>query len=234
MIQMATPLKTFIFLCFFCGVFLTAMVVTIEIPARYWPWAALDLNDRPGIFTAYKLSRLQQDPVACHAFLDRSQITYTALPDRVVAAPCRLQNVTTLRRSLYPYNQTVTGNCGLTAALVFWEHHVVRPAAEQFLSSPITRIHHAGIYACRNIRGSATRPSQHATANAIDISGFTLKNGRRVTVASHWSQDSAEGRFLKNLRDQSCGVFGGVLGPDYNALHRDHFHLDLGPYKICR
>ena len=25
-----------------------------------------------------------------------------------------------------------------------------------------------------------------------------------------------------------------TLGPDYNAAHRDHFHFDQGPYRICR
>ncbi|WP_208534621.1 extensin family protein, partial [Pseudomonas aeruginosa] len=25
-----------------------------------------------------------------------------------------------------------------------------------------------------------------------------------------------------------------VLGPDYNAAHRDHFHLDMGLWKVCR
>jgi hypothetical protein len=25
-----------------------------------------------------------------------------------------------------------------------------------------------------------------------------------------------------------------VLGPDYNAAHRNHFHLDMGPWWVCR
>ena len=28
------------------------------------------------------------------------------------------------------------------------------------------------------------------------------------------------------LRDGACGLFATVLSPDYNAAHRDHFHLD--------
>jgi hypothetical protein len=41
-------------------------------------------------------------------------------------------------------------------------------------------------------------------------------------------------RFLQEARDGACRFFDGVLGPDYNAAHRDHFHLDRGPYRICR
>ena len=40
--------------------------------------------------------------------------------------------------------------------------------------------------------------------------------------------------FTRELRDGACGLFNGVLGPDYNAAHRDHFHLDNGPFRICR
>jgi hypothetical protein len=25
-----------------------------------------------------------------------------------------------------------------------------------------------------------------------------------------------------------------VLGPEYNAAHRDHFHLDRGSFRFCR
>jgi hypothetical protein len=36
------------------------------------------------------------------------------------------------------------------------------------------------------------------------------------------------------VRDGACGTWETVLGPEYNAAHRDHFHLDRGPYRICR
>jgi hypothetical protein len=25
-----------------------------------------------------------------------------------------------------------------------------------------------------------------------------------------------------------------VLSPDYNAAHRNHFHVDVGPWWVCR
>jgi len=32
--------------------------------------------------------------------------------------------------------------------------------------------------------------------------------------------------FLRAIQDGACGIFGTVLGPESNAAHRDHFHLD--------
>ena len=40
--------------------------------------------------------------------------------------------------------------------------------------------------------------------------------------------------FLRQVRDGACRSFAAVLGPDYNAAHRNHFHLDRGPYQVCR
>jgi hypothetical protein len=43
-----------------------------------------------------------------------------------------------------------------------------------------------------------------------------------------------DGQFLCDLRDGACRVFDSVLGPEYNAAHRNHFHLDRGDYRMCR
>jgi hypothetical protein len=42
---------------------------------------------------------------------------------------------------------------------------------------------------------------------------------------------SAETAFLRRLHKGACGIFGTVLGPEANAAHRDHFHLDLATRK---
>ncbi len=36
-------------------------------------------------------------------------------------------------------------------------------------------------------------------------------------------------RFLRAGREAACADFNVVLSPDYNAAHRNHFHLDMGP-----
>ncbi len=39
---------------------------------------------------------------------------------------------------------------------------------------------------------------------------------------------------LRDARRGACRFFDGVLGPDYNAAHRDHFHLETGGFGMCR
>ena len=41
----------------------------------------------------------------------------------------------------------------------------------------------------------------------------------------------AEAAFLHRLHKGACGVFGTVLGPEANEMHRDHFHFDLAPRR---
>jgi hypothetical protein len=120
-------------------------------------------------------------------------------------------------------------------SLALWEKHEVAPAAERHFGLPVQSIEHFGSYACRNVYGrpDATR-SRHATAEAVDIAGFVLADGRRIRVLGAWHDDSDAGRFLRDVRDGACGFFDGVISPDYNAAHRDHLHLDRGPYRFCR
>lgn len=76
--------------------------------------------------------------------------------------------------------------------------------------------------------------SQHATANAFDVSGFVLANGQRIILLKHWNGDGPKAQFLREVRNGLCEWFNVTLSPDYNALHADHFHVDMGPFLTCR
>ncbi len=76
--------------------------------------------------------------------------------------------------------------------------------------------------------------SQHATANALDISGFDLADGQKIRLRSDWDGSEAEQAFLRAARDSACDWFRMVLSPDYNAAHHDHFHVDQGLWMGCR
>jgi hypothetical protein len=100
----------------------------------------------------------------------------------------------------------------------------------------VARIELSGpAYACRPIAGRRDRRmSEHASANAVDISGFTLVDGSVLTVAQGWRGSARERAFLRAVRDGACGHFEAVLSPDYNRAHADHLHFDLGRDKLCR
>jgi len=82
--------------------------------------------------------------------------------------------------------------------------------------------------------------SAHGHANAIDVAGFVLADGRTVQVKTGWWGAFAERTFLRDVHRGSCNLFTTVLGPSYDANHRDHFHLDLarhgrdGANTICK
>lgn len=81
--------------------------------------------------------------------------------------------------------------------------------------------------------------SEHGFADALDVTGFSLVDGSTLSLPGDWDGDGAEARAMRYAQDAACGLFTTVLGPDTNALHGDHLHLDLGchgatcTYRIC-
>ncbi len=125
-------------------------------------------------------------------------------------------------------SKPATMNCGAVAAVDDWLNVTVQPAAAREFGERVIGIDVAASYSCRarnNVRGS--RMSEHGFGNAIDISGFTLADGRKVTVEDGWSGRRDERAFLREVRKQACGEFTTVLGPGSDRHHRNHFHLDL-------
>lgn len=123
--------------------------------------------------------------------------------------------------------------CAIAARLFMWEYNVVQPAARKYFNEPVAELLHFGSYSCRNIRGSSAT-SEHATANAFDISGFRLRNGKLITLKQQWRGSQSEAKFLREVRGGACDYFNLVLSPDYNADHHDHLHVDMGWYRSCR
>ncbi len=84
-------------------------------------------------------------------------------------------------------------------------------------------------YLCRDVNGGEGRLSEHGLANALDVVGFELADGRTVAVEDSWSPaGAAEGRFLRFSHASACSIFSTTLGPEANADHHDHFHIDMG------
>ena len=196
------------------------------------PVGKVHLKGDVGVFTQYKLDKLSGNYQACLKALDQADINYTPVPDRVSTKGCDLTRQVTLDRSRYPYTSLVSGRCALIAAIVAWEDNVVQTNAMKYLGQDIAQITHYAMFSCRNIAGSSKR-SEHAKANAIDVSAFTLKNGEKITVLNDWDDSGRKGQFLRAVFKDSCKIFTGALGPNYNAAHKDHFHFDMGTWNSC-
>ena len=115
-----------------------------------------------------------------------------------------------------------------------WEQHDLQPSAQELFRSSLSQIDHIGSYNCRRIRGSSNRWSTHATADAIDVSGFRLEDGTRLKLIDDWDDGGPKGEFLRRARDSACDWFRVTLSPDYNSLHADHFHIQSSGWGLCR
>ena len=106
-----------------------------------------------------------------------------------------------------PVSQPFVLECPAAVALALWERHSVQPLARRLLGAPVARIDHVGSFACRNIGGEAGgRRSEHASANALDVAGFVLANGRTIRVARDWGADNPRGRFLREVHARRVPV----------------------------
>lgn len=176
---------------------------------------------------------------ACLADLGSKHANFTPLPDQYYGAGCSAVNAVRLSQLKSDHATLVMSNlgpvtCNLADTFAGWARFGVDRAAQQILGSALVKIETLGSYNCRNVAGSEHR-SAHASANAIDVSGFVLADGRRITVAGNWADKSpAVQRFFSAIHTSACKRFGMVLSPDYNAAHRDHLHLQVGGRAVCR
>jgi hypothetical protein len=175
----------------------------------------------------------------CLAQLGVTQASFTPLPDRYFGGGCSTVGTVQLAslRSDTTYLALANSGpvtCNLANEFAGWARFGVDRAARQILGAGVIRIETFGSYSCRTVAGTS-RLSGHASANAIDVSGFVLEDGRRITVLDDWNGGTpAERQFLRVVHDSACKRFGTTLGPAYNEAHRNHFHLEADGATFCR
>lgn len=205
------------------------------LPSYYNPFVPLNLDDPPGKITQYKLRRLT--PEACASLLSQANqkqlIQTQTLADS--AGDCPLTDVVRVRNfGPVTLSSSFIASCPLALSSALFVHQQARPLTQTLMGSELARIEHVGSFACRNIyhRPDARR-SEHASADALDISAFQLANGQRVTVLRGW-RDEKTYPWLRALLSASCDYYGNGLGPEYNAAHANHFHLGMRGFGLCR
>jgi hypothetical protein len=193
----------------------------------------------------------------CSEALSSLSIDYEPLPpikEGLCGAPAPILLKALGQEPEVALDPPATVTCTLAKALSTWLNESVQPQAKALFNSSVTKLH-VGSYTCRNRNGGADPAlSEHALANAIDISDFILASGERVAVVDSWpsdnpplpmpnpdrtssstvsmqrvsvSLDDHERAFLKSVRDDACGIFGTVLGPGADEAHKSHLHVDM-------
>jgi len=127
-------------------------------------------------------------------------------------------------------------NCDTARSLREWVDGGAQPAVRS-LRARITELRVVSSYACRTRNSQlGAKISEHAKGNAIDIAGFTLDNGERVSVLDGWVSNKY-GLALRRMYSAACGRFSTTLGPDSDRFHQDNLHFDVADYRggtYCR
>lgn len=129
--------------------------------------------------------------------------------------------------------------------------------AREILGGELAEILTGPGYECRRRNRAADgKLSEHAFANALDIAGFRLADGRQVMIGPDWPRSQApaqagevedqppppaeragtpEAKYLAEVHAAACRRFTTVLSPDSDSAHESHLHFDLGCHgRDCR
>jgi hypothetical protein len=113
--------------------------------------------------------------------------------------------------------------------------HSLSEMASMLRDRDVTDVVYLGVFGCRLVAGTSTL-SEHGHGRAFDLAALRTEDGTIHTVVSHWEMNqpspvTPSGRLLRETVESlyEDDVFNIILTPDYNAAHRDHFHLDLTP-----
>ena len=206
------------------------------VPPEWNPQVPLRVNDPLTALTQWKLARALEDDGACLAALDTGAQAVRK-PDLEDGPQCGISPQVTLRAAGGATLAPINTRCQTALRVAMWSRHALQPAAEEIFDQPLGQISHFSSYSCRRIRttdGGSSRMSTHATADAIDISGFVLADGTAVDLLRDWEGEDAKADFLRRANASACDWFRVTLGPQYNALHADHFHLQHSGWGLCR
>ncbi|MFC3395763.1 extensin family protein [Brenneria rubrifaciens] len=210
-----------------------------HLPPGYDPFSPLSVDDPPTFVTRFKLKQVANDPKACLAILmqaqEKGRVTFSQVSD--VEGQCPLSSPVRVQRfGAVGLSASFLASCPLALSSTMFVTQSTLPQAAR-MNTSLVRIDHVGSYACRNVyHRPEGRLSEHATAEALDIVGFRLADGQRISVLNQWPQQNERGDYLRTIFvfNDSCRFFGNSLGPEYNAAHANHFHLGMRGFGVCR
>lgn len=216
------------------GVWQLAVHPDTPLPREWNPTKRLYVSDPVTWLTPWKLDAATRDAALCKDVLEAGNVGFRDLEDRIVSDVCHIKGRVDLSAVGIARLKPVETTCAVALRTAMWEQHGLQTAAAAHLGTTITGIGHFSSYNCRQIRstgGNGGRMSLHATAEALDVFGFTLADGRQLVMKRDWERENG---FFRAARDSACTWFKTTLGPDYNALHADHFHLQSRGWGTCR
>jgi hypothetical protein len=204
---------------------------------------AFDPEGVPVATASVEFAVIEPEVADCRSWLDLYGVEYSDGPSNPgvadpVTAIVPINGVSYRYTSNQSARKTLYGDCTLIKSLA--------EGASLMRERDVKEVIDIGVYNYRCI-GGGTPPncpngvSQHAYAKAIDIAGFEAHDGTRYIVNTDWVIDTTptcasatepgKDTFLHEIicALKDARVWNIVLTPNYNAAHRDHFHVDLTP-----
>jgi hypothetical protein len=131
-------------------------------------------------------------------------------------------------------------NCKYAIQFSKWLTEAAAPILAAQLNTSLEKVSTGPGFECRARNGDMfAKISEHGHGNAVDISTFSMHDGKVISVADAQDPSASSYTVLRELRSSACRYFTTVLGPGTNAAHVSHFHFDLGVhgksgnYHIC-
>lgn len=221
---------------FVCGLLLSGFLVLWFglVPIRYTPLPHVNLKTTSSAtwidpFEQIRITSMRLDKQTCKEVLIKPYIDAKPIKSNLKSNGCGWVNGFKVRKIAGAKlgNNGAVLSCEMATSMALWMQHVQKKAREVY-GARIIKIHHYGTYNCRKIRNGIL-PSQHSFANGIDVSGFTLSNGKTIKIYGNWKKDSKASSLIRSAYMSSCLYFNVKLGPNNDKSHQDHFHLDDGP-----
>lgn len=215
------------------------VVLDQSLPKQHLPWRKLDPEAPLGFATKSQFMRLSLSPSKSCMAMARDALHLNSVPSE----PHKPNKTCGWKTARIVYGSNAAAlkpgeanmQCPLAIGTYMWLREL-DSLANKHLGSDLKKIHHVGTYSCRRQNGNNSGQwSEHAFANAWDITGFELSDGRVISILKDWKgEDKNRRKFLREARNKACKIFRVTLSPDYNAAHHDHFHVDMGPSMACR
>jgi hypothetical protein len=218
-----------------------AMPQADTIPARIAPVPMEDFAAEPDPQAPSETASAKpEEPSACQIRIADRIAVIEPLPSLAGPGDCgandvvRLEAIIQSDKSRVTLSPPATMRCTMAEALAHWVRDDLTATTAQLGSAPRALDNYAS-YDCRGRnRVAGARISQHGLANAIDVRGVQLANGRFASFTDR----KLDREFRETVRKTICGRFTTVLGPGSDGHHEDHIHMDLaerrGGYRLCQ
>jgi len=178
-------------------------------------------------------------PSACQLRLAKVA-TFQALGTLIGPGDCGAADAVQLQTVVLPDQTKVavtppaTLRCPMAEQMADWLREDVAPTLAES-GPPLRVLDNFDSYECRGRnRVRAAALSEHGRADAIDVRGFKLADGREINL----TDVSAAKDLRQKIRSSACARFSTVLGPGSDGYHEEHIHLDLAErhngYKLCQ